>query len=193
MPPTSQPPVAGKVPREMTLHGETRVDHYFWLRDRSNPEVIAYLDAENAYTEEMMRHTQALQEQLYAEMRGRIKETDQQVPEKRDDYYYYSRTEEGKQYPIFCRRHGGLDAEEELLLDQNQLAEGHAYCRIGAYQVSPDHRLLAYSVDTSGAEKYTLFVKDLDTDDLLPDQLPNTYYGVEWANDNRTIFYNVLD
>ncbi|MDQ5852943.1 MAG: S9 family peptidase, partial [Chloroflexota bacterium] len=146
-----------------------------------------------AYTEEMMRHTQILQEQLYAEMRGRIKETDQQVPEKRDDYFYYSRTEEGKQYPIFCRRHGGLDAEEELLLDQNQLAEGHAYCRIGAYRVSPDHRLLAYSVDTSGAEKYTLFVKDLNTGDLLPDQLPNTYYGVEWANDNRTIFYNVLD
>ncbi len=193
MPPTSQPPVARKVPHEMTLHGETRVDHYFWLRDRSNPEVIAYLDAENAYTEEMMRHTQGLQEQLYAEMRGRIKETDQQVPEKRDGYYYYSCTEEGKQYPIFCRRHGGLDAEEELLLDQNQLAEGHAYCRIGAYRVSPDHRLLAYSVDTSGAEKYTLFVKDLNTGDLLPDQLPNTYYGVEWANDNRTIFYNVLE
>ncbi|MGH2593198.1 MAG: oligopeptidase B, partial [Anaerolineae bacterium] len=190
---TIHPPVAPVRLHEISLHDEVRIDPYFWLRDRSDPEVIAYLTAENAYTEQMMQHTQALREQLYAEMRGRIKETDFTVPEKRDDYYYYSRTEEGKQYPIYCRKHGSPDAPEEILLDQNALAEGQSYCRIGVYRVSPNHRLLAYSVDTSGAEMYTLFVKDLDTGVLLPDQVPNTYYSVEWANDNRTLFYNVLD
>ena len=190
---TIHPPVAPVRLHEISLHDEVRIDPYFWLRDRSDPEVIAYLNAENTYTEQMMQHTQALREQLYAEMRSRIKETDFTVPEKRDDYYYYSRTEEGKQYPIYCRKHGSPDAPEEILLDQNALAEGQSYCRIAAYRVSPNHRWLAYSVDTSGAEMYTLFVKDLDTGILLPDQVPNTYYSVEWANDNRTLFYNVLD
>ncbi|MDQ3328516.1 MAG: oligopeptidase B, partial [Chloroflexota bacterium] len=190
---TNTAPIARKVPRETTLHGEVLVDQYYWLRERSDPEVLAYLEAENAHTEHVMAHTQQLREQLYAEMRGRIKETDVTAPVKRDDYYYYRRTEEGKQYPIYYRRHGSPDAPEQQLLDQNALAEGHRYCRIGAYTVSPDHRLLAYSLDTSGAEAYTLYIKDLETGELLPDQLPNTYYGIEWANDNRTVFYNVLD
>ncbi len=190
---TVQPPVAKKASHETTLHGEVRVDPYFWLRDRENPEVLEYLKAENGYIDQVLGHTRELQERLYSEMRGRIKETDESVPEKRGDYFYYQRTEEGKQYPIFLRRKGSLDAPEEVLLDQNALAEGEAYCRIGAFKVSPDHRLLAYSVDTSGAEAYTLFVKNLETGELLPDKVPNTYYGVEWANDNTTVFYNVLD
>ncbi|MEP7226811.1 MAG: hypothetical protein ABI785_05580, partial [Gemmatimonadales bacterium] len=157
------PPVARVERRVHTLHGETRTDEYFWLRDRSDPEVIAYLDAENRYTGAVMRHTEALQEQLYQEMRGRIKETDLSVPERVDDYFYYTRTEAGGQYPILCRRRGSLDAPEEILLDQNPLAANHAYFKIGVSEVSPDHRLLAYSVDTSGAEEFTLYVKDLTT------------------------------
>jgi oligopeptidase B len=181
------------VPRVQTVHGETRVDDFYWLRDRSDPEVIAYLEAENRYTGAIMRPTEALQERLYQEMRGRIKETDLSVPERIDEYYYYSRTEAGGQYPILCRKRGSLEAREEVLLDQNPLAVGHAYFRIGDTEVSPDHRLLAYSVDTSGAEEFTLFIKDLATGELLPDALVKTSPGVAWANDSRTLFYIVLD
>ncbi|MBA3946555.1 MAG: S9 family peptidase [Herpetosiphonaceae bacterium] len=190
---TAHPPIAPIVPHETTLHGETLVDNYFWLRDRSNPDVVAYLEAENQYLTDVIRPTEALQKQLYSELRGRIKEADRSVPVPHDGYLYYSRTEEGLQYPIFCRKRGDLEAVEEVLLDQNQLAAGHSYCRLGAYKVSPDHRTLAYSVDTSGSEQYTLFVKDLASGQFLSDQIPNTYYGVEWANDNHTIFYTVLD
>ena len=187
------PPVARVERRVHTLHGETRTDEYFWLRDRSDPEVIAYLDAENRYTGAVMRHTEALQEQLYQEMRGRIKETDLSVPERVDDYFYYTRTEAGGQYPILCRRRGSLDAPEEILLDQNPLAANHAYFKIGVSEVSPDHRLLAYSVDTSGAEEFTLYVKDLTTGRLLAESIGNTSVGVTWANDSRTLFYTLLD
>ena len=187
------PPVAKVIAKSDTVHGEKRVDNYFWLRDKSNPEVIAYLEAENQYTEAVMKHTETFQEQLYKELRARIKETDLSVPEKIDDYYYYTRTEEGKQYPIYCRKKGGLEAEGEILLDQNALAEGHEYLEVGVYRISPNHQLLAYSVDTTGGENYTLYVKDLNTGYLLADEIPNTYYSAEWANDNQTIFYTVLD
>ncbi|HJZ48850.1 MAG TPA: S9 family peptidase [Roseiflexaceae bacterium] len=193
MPSTLQPPVARRIPHAVSLHGETWDDPYYWLRDRSNPEVLAYLKAENEYLEQAMRHTQPLQEQLYAEMRGRIKEIDNTVPVQRGDYYYYSRQEQGKQYPICCRKHGSLDASEEVLLDQNQLAEGQSYFHLGVFKVSPNHQLLAYSIDTAGTEVYTIFVKDLASGALLPDQIVGAYYGVEWANDNRTLFYNTLD
>jgi oligopeptidase B len=189
----STPPVAPVVPRVHTIHGETHVDHYFWLRDRNDPEVIAYLDAENRYTELMMRHTEPQQERLYQEMRGRIKETDLSVPERVDGFLYYTRTEAGGQYPIFCRKRSSPEAPEEILLDQNPLAAGHAYFRIGVNEVSPDHRLLAYSVDTSGAEEFTLFVKDLATGQLLSETIGSTSLGVAWANDSRTLFYTVLD
>ena len=155
--------------------------------------MIAYLEAENRYTGAVMRHTEALQEQLYQEMRGRIKETDLSVPERVDDYFYYTRTEAGGQYPIFCRRHGSLEAPEEVLLDQNPLAADHAYFKIGVREVSPDHRLLAYSVDTSGAEDFTLYIKDLTTGRLLAESIGNTSLGVTWANDSRTLFYTLLD
>jgi oligopeptidase B len=187
------PPRARIVPKEITLHGDTRVDEYFWLRDRSDPAIIPYLEAENRYTDEVMAPTKALQETLYNEILGRIQETDVTVPVKRDDYFYYTRTEEGKAYPIQCRKHGGLDAPEEILLDANTFAEGQKYFRLGNFAVSPDHRLLAYSTDLEGDESYTIQVKNLATGELLPDRIANTYYTLEWANDNRTFFYTVLD
>ena len=190
---TLTPPVAKTDPKVDTVHGEARVDNYFWLREKSNPEVIAYLEAENKYTEAMMQHTEDFQEQLYQELLERIKETDLSVPEKIDDYYYYTRTEEGKQYPIYCRKKGNLEAAEEILLDQNALSEGHEYLEVGVYKISPNHQLLAYSTDTTGGESYTLYIKDLNAGQLLGDQIPNTYYSVEWASDNQTLFYTTLD
>jgi len=188
-----KPPVAKMAPLTTTLFGDTRVDNYFWLRDRTDPDTIPYLEAENAYTQATMRHTEGLQAQLYAEMLGRIKQTDLTVPVKRDDYFYYSRTEEGKQYAIYCRKQGSLEAQEELLLDANALAEGKKYFRIGNYAVSPNHKLLAYSTDYEGDENYTIRVMDLTTGNLLADEIANTYYSLEWANDNATFFYAVLD
>lgn len=187
------PPLAAIKPHELTAHGHTRVDNYYWLREKENPEVLAYLAAENAYTQAMTAHTEKLQETVYREMVDRIQETDQSAPVKKGDYFYYARTEAEKQYKIHCRKQGSLDAPEEILLDENELAAGADYFRLGVFQVSPDQTLLAYSTDTSGGERYTLVVKDLRTGDLLPDRLENTYYAVEWANDNRTLFYTVQD
>ncbi len=188
-----QPPRAKVIPKKDTLFGDVRIDNYYWLRERDNPEVLDYLKAENAYTEAVMEPTKALQEKLFREMKGRIKETDLSVPVKWGGYYYYSRTEAGKQYRIHCRKKGSMKAPEEVLLDENQLAKEHDFLRIGVREVSPDHRLLAYSVDTSGSETYTLYIKNLETGELLSDAIPNTYYSVEWGNDNRTLFYTVLD
>jgi oligopeptidase B len=188
-----EPPRARSVPRELTIHGDTRVDEYFWLRNREDPEVLAYLEAENRYTDAVMHCTEALQERLFAEMRGRIKETDLSVPERIDGWLYYHRTAEGAQYPIYCRRPVDNENAEEVLLDLNPLAAGHAYFRLGAFEVSPDHRLLAYAVDTSGAESFSLYVKDLATGALLAETLVNVSPSVAWANDSRTLFYVVLD
>lgn len=187
------PPIAKIIPHTEIRHGDTRVDHYFWLRERDNPDMITYLEAENTYTDAMTAHTADLQATVYDEMVARIKESDVNVPEKRDDYYYYSRTEEGLEYPIYCRKQGSLEADEEILLDQNVLAAGLEYCRIGTYAISPNHQRLAYSVDDNGSETYTLYIKDLNTGALLPDQIPETYYSVVWANDNKTLFYNVIN
>ncbi len=186
------PPVARVVPRAHTVHGESRLDQYSWLRNREDPEVLAYLQSENRYTQAVMRPTEELQERLYQEMRGRIKETDLSVPEPLDQWLYYTRTEAGGQYPIFCRTLATGGAEE-ILLDQNPLAAGHAYFRLGAFEVSPDHRYLAYSVDTSGAEAFILYLKDLATGELLAETIPDTAPSVAWANDSRTLFYIVLD
>ena len=187
------PPVAEKHPQVLVVHGDERIDDYFWMRDSNDPNVIAYLEAENAYTDAMMQHTQGLQTTLYSEMLARIKETDLSVPYRKDDYYYYSRTEEGKDYPIYCRKKGSLDASEEILLDQNELAKGYDYFSLGTFQVSPNHQLLAYSVDASGAEKHTLFFLDLNTFELYPETLTETYYSFAWGNDNRTVFYTKVD
>jgi len=187
------PPSARAIPTTQTVHGETRIDEYHWLRYREDPEVIAYLEAENRYTRDVMRHTEGLQELLYQEMRARIKETDLSVPERIDGWLYYTRTEAGGQYPIFCRRLDVEGSEEQVLLDQNLLAAGHDYFRMGAFEVSPDHRLLAYSVDTSGAESFRLVVKDLETGALLDEPIGNCSPSAAWGNDSRTLFYVQLD
>ena len=186
-------PQAARKPHRIEVHGDVWFDDYFWLRERENPDVRAHLDAENAFLNASLAHTAALQETLYHEMRGRIQEADLSVPERLGNFFYYTRTEEGQQYPIYCRKRGNLDAAEEVLLDQNALAAGHDFTELGVVRISPDHRLLAYSVDYSGAEHFTLHVKDLATGELLPDAIPDTYYSVEWAEDNRTLFYNTLD
>ncbi len=187
------PPSAKIVPHVTTIHGDTRVDNYFWLRDRNHPDTLAYLRAENAYAEEIVKPAVPLQARLYEEMLGRIKQTDVGAPVKRDEYFYYTRTEEGKPYPIHCRKQGSLDSPEQVLLDGNHLAEGRSYFRIGNFLTSPNHRLLAYSVDFEGNEMYTIRVKNLDTGEHLTDEIPNTYYSLEWASDNATFFYTVLD
>jgi oligopeptidase B len=189
--PAPTPPVAARVPHVDTVAGVVLSDPYFWLRDdrRERPEVLDYLRRENAYTEAVTRHTRALQDTLFHEMVGHIRETDLSVPELVDGFYYYSRTEKGKQYPIFCRRRGSMSAPEQVLLDENAAARGHAYSRIGARQVSPDGKLLAYTHDTTGSEWYTVRVKDLRTGRLLPDVVDSVSYGLEWAADNRTLFF----
>src|SRR5436305_812410 len=153
---TPPPPMAKKNPKTTNIHGETLVDNYFWLREKNNPEVRAYLEAENAYTETVMKPTEALQAALYKEMLGHIKETDQTVPYHDGDYFYYSRTEAGKQYPIYCRKRANLSAKEEVTLDVNELAKGLKFMSLGAYDVSDDGNYLAYSTDSTGYRQYTL-------------------------------------
>ena len=186
------PPVAKKVPKVTEIHGRKLVDNYFWLRDKTNPEVKAYLEAENAYTDAVMRPTEPLQRKLYDEMLGRIKETDVEVPYQDGGYFYYSRTEAGKQYPILCRKKGSLNAPEEVVLDVNELAKGQAFMSLATYQVSEDGNLLAYTTDNTGFRQYTLAVKDLRTGKQLADHAERVG-SVVWANDNKTIFYTVED
>jgi oligopeptidase B len=188
----AQPPSAPRIARPSVVHGETRQDDYFWLREKSNPDVAAYLEAENAYADAIMAPTAALQESLYREMLGRIKETDLSVPYREGGYFYYSRTEEGKQYPIYCRKKGSLEAPEEVTLDLNLLAAGHSFLSMGAYAVSDDGALLAYSIDTTGFREYTLFVKDLRTGELRPERIEKTG-TLAWATDGHTLFYTVED
>jgi oligopeptidase B len=186
-------PVAKTVQFEQEIHGQRLSDPYRWLQDKDDPEVIAHLEAENAYTEAVMAHTAGLQETLYQEMVGRIQETDLSVPVRIDDFYYYSRTEEGRQYPIFCRKRGALEADEEIILDANEEAAGEAYFALGAFAVSPDHKTLAYATDTSGAETYNLVFKDLDSGAMLPDRIEQVATSLVWANDSRTVFYTKED
>jgi oligopeptidase B len=190
--PLPAPPVAKKVPKITEIHGHKLVDNYFWLRDKKNPEVKAYLEAENAYTDAMMKPTLPLQKKLYDEMLSHIKETDIEVPYKEGAYFYYSRTEAGKQYSIRCRKRGSLEAPEEVVLDINELAKGQAYMRVAAYEVSDDGNLLAYSTDNTGFRQYVLAVKDLRTGKLLVDHAEKVG-SVVWANDNKTLFYTVED
>jgi oligopeptidase B len=188
MNPTPSPPVAKKIAKVETLHGDVRPDDYYWLREKSDPEVISYLEAENAYTEAMTKHLQPLQETIYQEILGRIKQTDLSVPYKLGDYWYYTRTEEGKQYAMYCRKRGSLDAEEEVLLELNELAKGHPFLGLGLFNVSDDGNLLAYSLDTTGFREYRLYLKDLRTGELLPDDIGQVN-SLAWAADNQTIYY----
>ncbi|GAB4500005.1 MAG: oligopeptidase B [Anaerolineales bacterium] len=192
-------PTAPKRPHKMIHHGVTRIDDYYWMRDKNDPETMKYLNAETDYLEEMMQHTKPLQERLFSEMKGRLQETDSSVPEKRGEYFHYERHEEGKQYPIFCRKKGSLDAPEEILLDQNTLAEGKSFCSISGFETSPDGTKLAYLADFEGNEIYTLYFKDLISGDYYPETISNVFgsayerMGIDWANDNKTVFYITLD
>ena len=186
------PPVAKKIPKVDTVHGDLRQDDYAWLRQKDDPEVLAYLRAENDYTEAVMKPTEAFQAALYAEMLARIKEDDQTVPYRRGAHFYYSRTEKGKQYPIYCRKAGSVEAPEEVTLDLNRLAEGHPFLSLGASAVSDDGNLLAYSTDVTGFREYTLYVKDLRTGALLPDRVEKVA-GLAWAADGQTLFYATED
>jgi len=185
------PPVAKKVRTTSTLHGDTLVDDYAWLRDKSSPETLAYLEAENAYADAVMKPTEELQEQLYQEMLGRIRQTDMNVPFRKGAWSYYTRTEEGKQYPIYARRNEEVDEEidEEILLDVNELAEGREFMAIGEMLVSDDAHLLAYTTDDSGYREFRLHVKDLRTG-VTTENLAEHVESVEWAADNATLFYS---
>lgn len=189
-----QPPVADKKPKSLSAHGDTRVDNYFWMNDffKKGPDssnVVAYLEAENKYYDTMMSGTKDLQEKLYQEMKGRIKEKDESVPVFKNGYYYYNRLVEGKDYYVSCRKKGTLDAAEEVLLDVNALAEGYEYYRIGGSEVSPDNKLLAFGVDTVSRNEFTIYIKNLETGELYKDAIPRTSGGAVWAADNKTIFY----
>lgn len=187
------PPKADKRPKTLEAHDHKRTDDYYWLKEKTDGEVIEYLESENEYADAVMADTADLQKQLFGEMRGRIKETDTSAPVKIDEYYYYVRTEKGKEYPIYCRKKNNLDNKEEILLDQNELAKNYKYCAFGIYSVSPDHSLLAYSIDTEGSEKYTIHIKNLKDGRLLSDEIGNTHYAFEWMNDNSTFLYTTLN
>jgi len=187
------PPAAEKVRKELTLHGQSRVDDYYWLRERDNPKVIEYLKAENDYLRAVMKPTAALQETLYREMAGRIKPVDLSVPYRKEGYLYYTRYEEGKDYPVFCRKNGNLEAPEEVMLDGNAMSAGYPFFSLAGLEVSPDNSLLAYGVDTVSRRLYTLRFKNLKTGETLADEIPNTEGTAAWANDNATAFYTLKD
>ena len=187
-----QPPMTEKKPKTTTIHGVTIVDDYFWLREKTNPAVMAHLQAENDYADSMMKPTASLQEKLYKEMLSHIKQTDQNVPYRWGNHFYYTRTVEGMQYPIYCRRRGSEDAPEEIVLDQNELAKGQKFMSVGVFVPSDDGNLLAYSTDNSGYRQYTLQVKDLRTGQVLPERIERVN-NVAWASDNKTLFYVTED
>ena len=153
------PPIANKIPKDVTIHGDTRIDNYFWLRERDTQPVLDYLNAENDFTFAKMEHTQKLQEKLYQEMRGRIKEDDSTVPYKFGTYQYYTRTEEGQQYDIYCRKQGSMAGKEEVTLNLNEMAQKHDYLVLNAYKISPDEKKLAFTIDTTGAEFHKLIIR----------------------------------
>lgn len=183
------PPAPRKIPTELKIHDDTRIDDYYWLKDKENPETLEYLQAENFYLETMMAGAKNLQDELFIEMKGRIKETDESVPVYKKGYYYYTRFEEGKQYYKYCRKKETLNAPEELLLDVNEMAVGYAYFAVSGFSVSPDNHFLAYGEDRVGRRQYTIYIKDLRTGDTLRDLLYPTSGHAVWASDNKTLFY----
>ncbi|MBE0566491.1 MAG: S9 family peptidase [Krumholzibacteria bacterium] len=188
-----QPPLAAVLPHGLTIHGDTRVDDYYWLRERGNPEVIAYLEAENAYTEAMLADTRKLQDALFAEMKGRIKEDESSAPWEKDGWTYYTRFVEGGEYPLHCRRPGGMDGAEQVMFDGNAMAAGHDFFSLRGVEVSPDSRLAAFAVDTVGRRFYTVRIMNLETGLVLEDAIPDVTGNVAWALDNRTLFYSRQD
>lgn len=187
------PPKAEKIKKELSIHDDSRIDNYYWLNERENPKVIKYLEDENEYLKNVMKHTEKLQDKLFDEIVGRIKQTDESVPYSDNGFYYYRRFEEGKEYPIYCRKKGNLDAEEEIMLDVNEIAIGHEFCRVVGLRVSEDNRFLSFGVDTVSRRKYTIRFKDLTTGEMLNDEILNTTGWATWANDNKTVFYIIKD
>lgn len=186
---TVSEPVAKKIPHRLEAHGQTRVDNYYWMKNREDQEVLDYLNAENAYREAIMKDTEGFQKNLYDEMVARIKKDDSSVPYKHEGWFYYSRFEGEKQYPIFCRKNGSLEAPEEIMLDVNILAEGHSYYQVAGLSISPDKKYIAFGVDTVSRRIYTVYFKNLETGEILPQKIENTTGGVTWANDGKTLFY----
>ncbi|SNC64189.1 oligopeptidase B [Hymenobacter gelipurpurascens] len=189
----SQPPVAAIKPKALTSPFGTRTDNYYWLNEPENQEVLDYLNAENAYFEEQMAQAKGLQEKLFQEIKGRIKEQDESVPYRDNGYYYYTRYEEGGEYPIYCRKQGSLSAPEEVLLNANEMGKDESYFDIGDFEVSDDNRLLAYSTDTVSRRLYTLRFRNLQTGQLYPEAIENTSGEAVWAADNQTVFYTKKD
>ncbi|MCC5936254.1 MAG: S9 family peptidase [Lunatimonas sp.] len=187
------PPIAKKQEKPLEVHGHLRVDDYYWMNDRDNPEVIDYLNAENDYLKAVMAPTETLQNQLFEEMKGRVKEDDESVPYFKNGYFYYNRFEKGSEYPIYCRKQGHLDAEEEIMLDVNELGKDSAYYQVGSLGISQNQQLLCYSYDAVGRRIYNLAFKDLVREQLLEDQLQAVTGNFSWANDNQTIFYAQQD
>jgi oligopeptidase B len=187
-----QPPPTEKKPKITEINGDKLVDNYFWLREKTNPAVIAHLEAENAYADAVMKPTEPLQEKLYNEILSHIKQTDVNVPYRWGDYFYYTRTVEGKEYPIYCRKHGTLDAPEQILLDLNELAKGQKFMSVGSFTPSDDGNLLAFSTDNTGYRQYALQIKNLHTGELLPERIERVD-DMAWATDNKTIFYVTED
>ena len=190
---TNQIPIAKKVPQELTIHNDVRIDNYYWLNDKNNPEVIDYLNAENAYTKQMTGHTQEFQKSLFEEMKGRIKEDDSSVPYKLNGYWYLTKYEAGRDYPIYVRKKKTLEAEEELLFDCNDMAKDHAYFNLGGISISPDNTLAAFSTDTVSRRQYTIQIKNLITGEIYSDKILNTTGSATWANDDKTLFYSMKD
>ncbi|MCK4677025.1 MAG: S9 family peptidase [Bacteroidales bacterium] len=187
-----KPPVAKIIEEKLiSPHGDIRIDKYFWLNKRDDPEVMKALETENAYTDLVMAHTEEFQTQLYDEIVGRIKKDDSSVPYKKDGFYYYSRYEKEKEYPFYCRKKESMDNPEDVMLDVNKMAEGFSFYNVGGMAVSTNNSLLAYSVDTVSRRKYSIYFKDLETGEILEDVIPNTSGSITWANDNKTIFYVV--
>ena len=202
--PPVQPPVAKKIKKELTIHDDTRIDNYYWMRlsdeqknsenpDAQTQDVLDYLNAENTYTKSVLNHTETFQEKLYTEIIGRIKQIDESVPYKKNGYFYYTRYEEGKEYPIYCRKIESMENTEEVMLNVNEMAEGHDYYSIRSLRVSKNNQLLAFGVDTLSRRIYTIKIKNLKTGEILTDQIEGTTGSAAWANDDETLFYTIRD
>ena len=186
-------PIAEKIEKKLSIHGDSRIDEYYWMNQRGDKKVIDYLNLENSYRDEYMKEYKGLEDELFLEIKSRIKEDDSSVPYFDNGYYYYTRYEKNKQYPIYCRKKESLDSEEEILIDANIMSEGHEYFRIGDFEISPNNKIMAYSVDTLSRRLYTIYFMDLDSRKIIGEGISNTSGSITWANDNVTIFYNLKD
>ena len=188
---TMTPPIAKIIPKELSVHNHTRIDNYYWLNEPKNPEVIKYLEDENAYLDKMMAHTKPFQEKLFKEIKSRIKETDISVPYFLNGYWYYTRFEEKQEYPINCRKKGSLEAPEEIMLNINEMAKGHDFYQVNDFEISTDNNLIAFSVDTVGRRQFVIYFKNLSTGEILKDKIEKTNGSMAWANDNKTLLYAI--